>query len=52
MQQNRFKVINESKFEKLSKSDLQKAKGGICLSCMRRTRKVKVHIWAHGTISA
>ncbi|MCT4603644.1 MAG: hypothetical protein N4A59_12200 [Marinifilum sp.] len=54
MQQNRFKVINESKFERLSKKELQASKGGLCFSCKRRDRKVelglRVRIWAHGTL--
>lgn len=51
MKKDRFKVIQESKFEKLSKNDLQKVKGGLCISCKRRSRKVEINIWAHGTIS-
>jgi len=42
MKKGRFEVINESKFEKLSKRELQNSKGGICWSCMRRTRRVPI----------
>lgn len=42
MKKERFSVINESKFERLSKKELQESKGGICWSCMRRTRKVQI----------
>ncbi|MCT4614232.1 MAG: hypothetical protein N4A49_05070 [Marinifilaceae bacterium] len=42
MEKNRFKVIQESKFEKLSNKDLEELKGGLCISCMKRDRKVKL----------
>ena len=53
MKKDRFSVISESKFERLSKKELQESKGGICWSCMRRTRKVRIGgtITASGTIS-
>ncbi|WP_171597556.1 hypothetical protein [Marinifilum caeruleilacunae] len=53
MAKNRFKVINDSKFERLSTKELQESKGGICLSCKRRTKKtqIEVRIWGSGTIS-
>jgi len=54
MKKDRFSVISESKFERLSKKELQESKGGICWSCMRRARKVQIggHIYASATISA
>lgn len=39
MVKNRFDVIQESKFDKLSNNDLQKIKGGLCLRCRKRARK-------------
>lgn len=52
MKKERFEVIKESKFEKLSKKELQNSKGGICWSCMRRTRRVPIggKITGGGTI--
>ena len=38
----RFDVISESKFERMSHSDMSSVKGGgICLSCMKREKKKK-----------
>ena len=40
-----FNIIKESKFEKLQNSDLASIKGGsICISCMKRDRKVEIAI--------
>ncbi len=45
MKKNRFNVINESKFERLSNKDMQNSKGGwICVSCKKRQRKVPIVI--------
>ncbi len=42
MKKDRFSVINESKFERLSTKELQESKGGLCISCKRRTRNVTI----------
>ena len=42
MKKDRFSVISESKFERLSKKELQESKGGICVSCKKRTRNVPI----------
>lgn len=42
MEKGRFEVINESKFERLSKKELQGVKGGFCISCMKRSRKIRI----------
>lgn len=42
MKKERFEVIQKSKFERLSKKELQGAKGGLCISCMKRSRKIKL----------
>jgi len=40
MKKERFSVINDSKFESLSDQDLMETKGGLCISCMKRSRKI------------
>ena len=49
---NRFEIIEKSKFEKLTNKELREIKGGLCLSCLKKAKKLRVHvdIWAHGTI--
>lgn len=44
MKKDRFSVISESKFERLSKKELQESKGGICWLCMRHSGSRKTHI--------
>ncbi len=45
MKKGRFEVIKESKFDQLSKKQMQESKGGwICISCKKRTRKVPIVI--------
>ncbi len=39
---NRIKVIQETKFNRLSKEELRSTKGGFCLSCRKRDRKVEL----------
>ena len=39
---NRISVLNESKFERMSIEELRSTKGGFCLSCKKRTRKVEL----------
>ncbi|MGV8829118.1 MAG: hypothetical protein ACWA6U_12455 [Breznakibacter sp.] len=38
----RINVINESKFERMTHSELQSTKGGACLSCKKRERKIEI----------
>lgn len=42
MSKDRFNVIKESKFERLSNNDLESIKGGLCLSCKQRSRNFEV----------
>ncbi len=39
---NRISVLNDSKFERMTLSELQSTKGGFCISCKKRTRKVEI----------
>jgi hypothetical protein len=39
MKEDRFSVISESKFERLSNKDLLQVKGGLCIRCRKRARK-------------
>ena len=39
----RFEEINGSKFERLSNAEMASVKGGqFCISCMKRTRKIRI----------
>lgn len=45
MKKGRFEVIKESKFDQLSKKQMQESRGGwICLSCKKRERKIPIVI--------
>jgi hypothetical protein len=52
---NRFTELKSSKFERLSQAELSSVKGGcICISCLKRTRKIRVGFFVkaeNGTIS-
>ncbi len=37
---NRISIIQDSKFNRISKKDMDATKGGICISCRKRERKV------------
>lgn len=40
---NRFEVINGSKFERLSYTEMAQTKGGqFCISCMKRGRAIRI----------
>ncbi|TRX65894.1 hypothetical protein [Carboxylicivirga sp. M1479] len=39
---NRINVLNESKFDRLTNDELRSTKGGLCISCKKRDRKVEI----------
>lgn len=46
---NRFKIIEESKFEKLDHSEMGSIQGGLCISCKKRARKIELGLGASVT---
>ncbi|MCG8484724.1 MAG: hypothetical protein MJA31_15530 [Clostridia bacterium] len=41
----RIRVLNESKFERLTKAEMTNVKGGWgCLSCKKRSRKIPISV--------
>lgn len=39
---DRFKIVKKSKFETLTPKKLELIKGGGCISCMKRTRRIRI----------
>lgn len=39
---SRMNVVMPSKFEKLSMAEMQSVKGGLCISCVKRGRKIRI----------
>lgn len=49
---NRFNIINESKFETLDQSEMELIQGGLCISCKKKERKVEIGIEIDITINS
>ncbi|MCG8581670.1 MAG: bacteriocin [Bacteroidales bacterium] len=49
----RIRVLNESKFKRLTEAEMAKVNGGLCVSCKKRDRKIEFGISAKasGTIN-
>ena len=41
---NRFEIVKNSKFETLTHGELESVKGGLCISCKKRKRKVPINL--------
>lgn len=39
---SRMNVVMPSKFEKLTMAEMQAVKGGLCISCKKRARKIRI----------
>lgn len=39
---SRMNVVMPSKFEKLTMAEMQAVKGGLCISCVKRGRKIRI----------
>ena len=51
----RIRVLNESKFERLTEAEMTQVNGGLCIRCLKRARKgpeVEVKISIKGTCSS
>lgn len=49
MKNTRFEIVKASKFDKLSNEELQAVKGGFCISCMKRDRKIIIDFFPKGS---
>lgn len=44
----RLEKLKVSKFETMSEEEMASTKGGICISCMKRVRKVPIGGYVYG----
>lgn len=45
---DRIKVLHESKFNRMTDSEMAKINGGLCISCKKRARRIEIGGGASG----
>ena len=52
MKNNRFEIIENPKCEKLTNKELRSIRGGLCLSCLKHAKKVRINVTFEGSHTA